>query len=256
MKRPNVSADIQRTYGQTKLIGRNPPESPPTGMPHEPAMDAKPAALSEGRGNESSASDSHDLHNRYFSSNPILLSNIDPFRARDLFFCVTLLYAVFFSLLGFNDRFSRPAIHLWHAVIWRLLHSVGLGIVLHRQSRDRWFVRHYFKHYFFKRDPAVAVVQEAFSNWTAIYNFSLTMTYVSFGLLALALAEPLNLARLSSDSLRLTGGVALIALHAWTARATYEVIGSFGWFVSLTISEATRAQRSVQYGDFFVRTLL
>jgi hypothetical protein len=196
-------------------------------------MDAKPAALTEGRGNESPASDSHDLHNRYFSSNPILLSNIDLFRARDLFFCVTLLYAVIFSLLGFNDRFSRPAVHLWHAAIWRLLHSVGLGIVLHRQSRDRWFVRHYFKHYFFKRNPAVAVVQEAFSNWTAIYNFSLTMTYVSFGLLALALAEPLNLARLSSDSLRLTGGVALIALHAWTARATYEVIGSFGWFVSL-----------------------
>jgi phosphatidylethanolamine N-methyltransferase len=73
-----------------------------------------------------------------------------------------------------------------------------------------------------------------------VYNFSLTMTYVTFIIAALKLYSPPE--NWTSDLfggvflLRHIFGMALIALHIWMATSVLDVLGDFGWF----------------YGDFFI----
>lgn len=48
--------------------------------------------------------------------------------------------------------------------------------------------------------------------------------------------------------LKQTAGLLLIALNMWSSASTYEVLGDFGWYISLVfLSEALRF-----YGDFFI----
>jgi phosphatidylethanolamine N-methyltransferase len=218
-------------YGQRKLIGRIPVQETKDDQPDDSILKAVPAKEASTAHTEQTSS-VHDLNHSYFSKDAIILGNLDLFRARDLFFVTSLIYAILFTSLGRLSVASWQNVHLAHALFWRAFHSVGLGTLLHRQSTDRWFVRHFFKHYYFKSEPAVSVVREAFSNWVAIYNFSLTMTYLSFVLLAFTSLKPFDMADWSFELLRCIVGMALIALHIWTAKATHEVLGSFGWFVS------------------------
>lgn len=70
------------------------------------------------------------------------------------------------------------ALHFVHASVWCLFHTFGLGLLLKAQSEKKFMVRHYLKHYHYPRnDNGKGAVQEAFSNWKAIYNTSMCMTY-------------------------------------------------------------------------------
>lgn len=74
------------------------------------------------------------------------------------------------------------ALHSVHALVWCLFHSFGLGLVLRAQSQSKFLVRHYLKHYHYPQgDRGEGAVQEAFRNWKAIYNLSMTMTYGECG---------------------------------------------------------------------------
>lgn len=83
--------------------------------------------------------------------------------------------------------------HFLHALSWRLFHSFGLGLLLRAQSKSKWLVRHYLKHYHYPGSTAVAddddedketvvkrATEEAFGNWQITYNISLVMTYGEF----------------------------------------------------------------------------
>ena len=89
---------------------------------------------------------------------------------------------------------SRLALtaHFLHALVWRLFHSFGLGLLLRAQSKTKWLVRHYLKHYHYPGDAAGLIIEdgssdregvvrrateEAFGNWQVGYNISLVMTY-------------------------------------------------------------------------------
>lgn len=70
-----------------------------------------------------------------------------------------------------------------------------------------------------------------------IYNTSLVMTYLSFGVLCWKCYVPLGRDwTAGTDLLRHMIGSLLIALHVWSATSSYSVLGPFGWL----------------YGDFFI----
>jgi phosphatidylethanolamine N-methyltransferase len=86
-----------------------------------------------------------------------------------------------------------------HALAWRVFHSFGLGLLLRAQSKSKWLVRHFLKHYHYhshggghhggvpgrdlsgeKEEVVQAATEEAFNNWKVTYNISLVMTYGEF----------------------------------------------------------------------------
>jgi phosphatidylethanolamine N-methyltransferase len=158
----------------------------------------------------------------------IVFHNFDPFRSADLSLLVIVFYTVMTLVLTRGVSWG-PTYIVIQAVAWRLLHSVGLGLVLMTQSSDKLWTKHFIKH--------GSTPWEAWSQWKSIYNTSLCLTYVSFFLACL------QNYRLPSDwtygtvLLRHTLGFLLIGLHMWTSLSIHEVLGDFGWF----------------FGDFFVQ---
>ena len=74
----------------------------------------------------------------------------------------------------------------------------------------------------------------AFDQWKSIFNYSLVMTHVAFGVLCFrSFVWP---ADWTSNLVQFTVGVILIAIHIWCSISMYDVLGEFGWF----------------YGDFFI----
>ncbi|KAI0028570.1 phospholipid methyltransferase-domain-containing protein [Vararia minispora EC-137] len=178
----------------------------------------------------------HDLLNRYFRRDTILLWNFDIFRATDFMLLLALVYVVFMTLPSLSHN-TVLGLHFAHAVFWTLFHSVGLGLLLQAQSDRKFLVRHFLKHYHYPHgDGGRGAVLEAFTNWKVIYNLSMTMTFVScISLTWKTYSIPQNWT-VGDQLLRHTLGLALLAFHGWVSSETYGVLGVFGWF----------------YGDFFM----
>jgi len=157
----------------------------------------------------------------FFRRDAITVKNMNLLRAPDL------LTIVLIAETAFSSLFLPPLAMIAHCVLWRLVHTVGLGILLHKQSTTKWFTRGFIKLGGSSRD--------AFNSWKSIYNASLTMTHLTFFLTFLKFSE---LPDLSSGStlLRCIVGLLFIALHLWTAFEIFDVIKEYGWF----------------YGDFFI----
>jgi phosphatidylethanolamine N-methyltransferase len=154
--------------------------------------------------------------------------NFDPCRSADLSLLVIVVYTVLTAILSRGVSWG-PTLIVTQAIIWRLLHSVGLGLILIVQSKDKTWTKHFIKH--------GSTPWEAWSQWKSIYNISLCLTYTSF---IIVCVENYNLPRdwTYGDVLfRHTLGLLLIALHFWTSKSIHEVLGDFGWF----------------FGDFFVQ---
>lgn len=174
----------------------------------------------------------HDLNSRYFQHEAVVFTNWDPLRSRDVGFGLAVFYVVVASIMPYFSQQNRLALLLAHAAAWRLFHSFCLGLMLKKQSESKWMVRHFIKHYYYTQGATDEPVKDAFKNWIGIYNLSLIMTYLSFGLLAL---QSYQWPGADSDyqvlAFRHVAGCLLIALHGWTARETFCVLGDFGWFV-------------------------
>ena len=106
-------------------------------------------------------------------------------RATDFSLVILLLYSLSTLVPPLPHRLGLT-MHLLHALSWRLFHSFGLGLLLRAQSKSKWFVRHYLKHYHYPSDEAGGMqkegvvkraTEEAFRNWQVVYNISLVMTY-------------------------------------------------------------------------------
>ncbi|KAF5366832.1 hypothetical protein D9758_006516 [Tetrapyrgos nigripes] len=181
----------------------------------------------------------HDLLNKYFRRDTVILRNLDVFRANDLFFLLLLCYALFFNFLPIVKLSGQTllGLHVVHTLVWCTFHFVGLGFLLRAQSEKKFFVRHFMKNYHYSANgDGKGATVEAFANWKAIYNASLTMTYVSFfGVVWRTYHTPQDWT-VGSELLRHTMGALLIGLHVWSSVESYEVLGMFGWF----------------FGDFFM----
>lgn len=195
----------------------------------------------------------HDLHHRLFQKDTVVfkvissivsetrtrltpaLQNLDPLRANDFLLIVAVTYGIVPFLMPSTGPKTTLALFYLNALAWRLIHSFGLGALLSAQSDSKWMVRHYLKHYVHSHSSDA--VYAAFSNWKVIYNTSLVMTYLSFGVLCWKCYAPLGRDwTAGTDLLRHVLGVLLVALHIWTATSSYAVLGPFGWL----------------YGDFFI----
>ena len=158
----------------------------------------------------------------------IVFHNFDPCRSADLSLLTILLYTV--STIVFTRGVPwGPTFVVIQAVVWRLLHSVGLGLVLVAQSSDKLWTKHFIKH--------GSTPWEAWSQWKSIYNTSLCLTYVTFFLACLQNYHLPQDWTYGTVLLRHTLGFLLIGLHLWTSISIHEVLGDFGWF----------------FGDFFVQ---
>ncbi|KAK6909186.1 hypothetical protein I203_103203 [Kwoniella mangroviensis CBS 8507] len=175
----------------------------------------------------------HDLTHRYFRKPMIVLSQLDIFRANDFALVMLIIYALSTLIPPLSPRLALSG-HFLHALSWRLFHSYGLGLLLRAQSKSKWLVRHYLKHYHYpaKQDVVKRATEEAFGNWQVGYNISLVMTYVSFAGLAWKTYHLPGDWTVSGTILRHVLGLLLIALHIWSAVSSYEVLGDFGWLYS------------------------
>jgi len=134
----------------------------------------------------------HDLTNRFFRKPVIVLDRIDLFRSTDFALVILLMYSITTLVPALPNNLALSA-HFAHALAWRLFHSYGLGMLLRAQSKGKWLVRHYLKHYHYpgeavpgeehgsERESVVKrATEEAFGNWQVGYNISLVMTYGKF----------------------------------------------------------------------------
>ncbi|KAK8853465.1 hypothetical protein IAR55_004172 [Kwoniella newhampshirensis] len=251
------------TEGETETEAEL-PELPPTATSHpvirKPRSDSIMSAVS---GTSESASYSkgaarktytrrasrtlsmHDLTHRFFRKPVIVLERLDLYRAPDFALVVLVTYALSTLIPPVSPRLALAG-HFVHALVWRLFHSFGLGLLLRAQSKTKWLVRHYLKHYHYpgdgtfdeedegeaKESVVKRATEEAFGNWQVGYNISLVMTYVSFAGLAWKTYHlPMDWT-VSGTILRHVLGFSLIALHIWSAVSSYEVLGDFGWLYS------------------------
>ncbi|KAI5475724.1 phosphatidylethanolamine N-methyltransferase [Pseudohyphozyma bogoriensis] len=171
----------------------------------------------------------HDLDNRYFGKDLLAFANFDPFRSSDLSFLLVTAYSLALLLPSSLSSTTYTTLLFIHALLWRAFHSVGLGLALKAQSETKWIVRHFLKHYHYEVEGGAS--EQAFGEWKKTYNLSLGMSYISYVALAwkcYSIPEDWTIAHCHVQL--------LVALHIWTARSTFEVLGPFGWF----------------YGDFFI----
>jgi len=119
--------------------------------------------------------------------------------------------------------------YVGQVIVWRCIHSFGLGFILYLQSNENWWTNHFVRRGYDKRF--------AFENWKKIFNLSLVMTHWVFFCCALKFATlDLNELFQSHMLVKQTFGIILLALNIWSSVSTFEVLGDFGWF----------------YGDFFI----
>ncbi|CAK7568580.1 MAG: phosphatidylethanolamine N-methyltransferase [Sporothrix epigloea] len=154
------------------------------------------------------------------------VANLDLFRSID--YSVILLggYLFFLTVVTPNTPVWQ-GLFLIHAIGWRMWYSVGLGIILRRQSSSKWFTRHFLKF--------GESADEAWRQWKGMYHISMAMCHISFMMACwkmYSLPEDWNY---SWAILKHVLGSGLIALQVWTAFSIYDELGDFGWF----------------YGDFF-----
>ncbi|KAF8970716.1 phosphatidylethanolamine N-methyltransferase [Flammula alnicola] len=180
----------------------------------------------------------HDLLNKYFRRDAVILRNVDILRATDAMLLLVIIYGLALSFIPKLSPKTSLILHFIHALTWCTIHYFGLGLLLRAQSDNKFLVRHYLKnyHYDYIQNGGQNAIIEAFSNWKTIYNLSMCMTYVScVGVAWKAYSVPHDWT-VGNELLRHTLGSLLIGLHIWATMESYEVLGIFGWF----------------FGDFFM----
>ncbi|KXS13762.1 hypothetical protein M427DRAFT_58356 [Gonapodya prolifera JEL478] len=190
------------------------------------------AASPSGSSGSRSTAQPHELK-VFFRNDMVVLDGFDWMRSSDLSSVLVMAQSVAFSL-WFGKELSVAWL-VCQAIVWRTLFTWGTAFVLHFQSKTRFWNKHFLKN--------GEGIKEGFDNWKRIYNLTMVMTYVSFGLLAFRIYEfPGVWLRdwknwTEGDTLlRHMVGIMLVCLHIWTSFSIYEVLGDYGWF----------------YGDFFL----
>lgn len=152
--------------------------------------------------------------------------NLDVHRITDVSVFLLVSYVFTLTLLAPDTPFYQ-CLFVLHATAWRLWYTLGLGIVLGRQSNQKAWTRHFVKW--------GESTEEAWRQWKGMYHLSMTMCWVSF------IAAAYKLYTVPSDwgyglvLLKHVLGAGLVALQVWTTFSIYDSLGEFGWF----------------FGDFF-----
>ena len=93
---------------------------------------------------------------------------------------LAVFYIAALTILPDLSNDNLLILHFVHALLWRVYHTFVLGSLLKAQSESKFLVRHFLKHYYYSEsalESGKGAVQEAFTNWKALYNLSMLMTY-------------------------------------------------------------------------------
>lgn len=168
------------------------------------------------------------MHSREPSNlhNLMGLKNLDPFRITDITVILLLAYMGVLTFFTPNTGIWQ-ALFFLHALAWRLWYNIGLGVILDRQSKNKYWTRHFVKF----GDST----EEAWRQWKSMYHVSMTMAWVSFLAAAWKCYSSPHDWAYGFVLFRHVFGLGLVALQLWTTISIYESLGEFGWF----------------FGDFF-----
>lgn len=181
------------------------------------AEDAVPNAVSSGTGTAESLSQVHNL---------VGLKNLDLFRATDYTVILLCGYVGILTLVTPSTPLYQ-FLFVLHAALWRVWFTAGLGAILHLQSKNKLWTRHFVKY---GETPV-----EAWNQWKALYHISTTMCYASLMAACWKMYTPPEDWNYGWVPLKHVLGGGLVALQVWTATSIHESLGEFGWF----------------FGDFF-----
>lgn len=91
-----------------------------------------------------------------------------------------IMYGLAISFIPPLSEKAALVVHFIHTMAWLTIHYVVLGLLLKAQSKNKFIVRHFVKHYHYSpNDGGKGAISEAFNNWKVIYNLTLCMTYGS-----------------------------------------------------------------------------
>ncbi|OKL64241.1 Phosphatidylethanolamine N-methyltransferase [Talaromyces atroroseus] len=185
-----------------------------------PISDSFPAPASIGIDDKAATQQPSSVHNL------LGLHNLDFHRVTDSsVILVQLLVLAITSLTPSTPTYQY--LFVANAALWRCWYSIGMGYILHRQSKFKSWTRHFVKY--------GENTDEAWRQWKGSYHLSMTMCYASF------IAATWKMYSVPSDwnhglaLLKHTLGISLIVLQVWTSVSIYDSLGEFGWF----------------FGDFF-----
>ncbi|KAK5165106.1 phosphatidylethanolamine N-methyltransferase [Saxophila tyrrhenica] len=217
------SPHIEKTYNTPPPIKR--PDSPTeTPIEQQVRPQYKSRLMSSGNINEyppiTSSGKPSQVHNL------LGWQNIDLHRVTDVSVIVMQLLMYTLAILSPPTR-TWQAFFVGSAIIWRLWFSIGIGILLDRQSTQKAWTRHFVKY--------GESAEEAWRQWKGIYHITTIMCYTSFVCAAWKMYGLPEDWTYGMSTLRHVIGVALMALQIWTTTEIYESLGEFGWF----------------FGDFF-----
>lgn len=154
------------------------------------------------------------------------LKNLDLFRAVDYTVILLCGYVGVLALVTPSTPLYQ-FLFVFHAALWRIWFTVGLGIILDLQSTNKVWTRHFVKY-----GESTA---EAWSQWKALYHISTVMCYASLIAACWKMYAPPEDWSYGWVPLKQVLGASMVALQVWTAMSVYESLGEFGWF----------------FGDFF-----
>ncbi|KAI0160906.1 phosphatidylethanolamine N-methyltransferase [Hypoxylon sp. FL1284] len=154
------------------------------------------------------------------------LWNIDLLRTVDYSTLTTLSFVTLLALVSPQTPLHQSL--FWSiALLFRLWYSVGLGVILTRQSNSKAWTRHFVK--------VGETPEEGWRQWKGYYHYTQALCYATFVAACWKMySAPVDW-NYGFVMLRHVVGASLIALQMWTAMSIYESLGEFGWF----------------FGDFF-----
>lgn len=154
------------------------------------------------------------------------IKNIDLLRTIDYSLFLNMALVALFAVVTPQTPFYQ-SLFVSLALAFRLWYSVGLGILLTRQSNSKAWTRHFLK--------VGDTPEEGWRQWKGYYHISQTLCYVTFAAACWKMyCAPVDW-NYGFVLLRHVIGASLIALQIWTAVSIYDSLGEFGWF----------------FGDFF-----
>lgn len=148
--------------------------------------------------------------------------NFDFFRVTDIAVAIAVTQGFFLTALTPSTTSFQVGFVL-NAIVWRLLFSLGLGIVLRKQSLEKSWTAHYLKH--------GQSIQDAWLQWKSVYHICMIMCHGSFMAAAWKLYTcPTDWSHGFALLRHVIGGF-LVALQIWTVVSIYESLGEFGFYM-------------------------
>lgn len=158
----------------------------------------------------------------------IFIKNFNPVRITD-YLSILISVCTILSAFVIQPGNSKWTVFFFiFTLLIKLTQSILTSYILHLQSVDKFWTKLNLKY---GLDNIAA-----YSNWQALYNFLLSLSYSS--IISLSIREILDGQYKHGNwlLLRFILGMLLILLQMWTSYSIFESIGEFGWF----------------YGDFFL----